>query len=79
MPVYSYFTLILCQSVEAKKSSARVKWSDHFGGNLTAVRILDSTDTPASESGKGDEGGVSWTDRKKRDRMKEKELLAKAK
>ena len=63
--------------IEAKKAK-RVKWADHFGGNLTASRLLDSSDTPA-ESAKGDDPSVSWTDRKKRDRLKEKELLAKAK
>jgi hypothetical protein len=62
-----------------RKANKRVKWADHFGGNLTASRLLDSMDTPVAESAKGDEAAVSWTDRKKRDRLKEKELLAKAK
>ena len=70
---------VVFANIESKKSSMRVKWADHFGGNLTATRILDSTEAPAAESGKAEEGGVSWTDRKKRDRLKEKELLAKAK
>ena len=64
---------------EAKKSnSKRVKWADHFGGNLTASRVLDAPDAPP-EPAKSEEASVSWTDRKKRDRLKEKELLAKAK
>jgi len=57
----------------------RVKWADHFGGNLKNERILESADTPAAKVGKSVDSDVSWQDRKKRDRLKEKELLAKAK
>lgn len=65
----------------AKKSSKRVKWADHFGGDLTASRVLDTVETPAAttEAATGEDASVSWTDRKKRDRLREKELLAKAK
>mgnify|MGYP005841597813 CR=1 FL=1 len=66
-------------SVGSKKSTkARVKWADHFGGNLMAAQVIDSVDTP-SDGAKPEEASVSWTDRKKRDRLREKELLAKAK
>jgi hypothetical protein len=54
----------------------RVKWSDHFGGALTAAKIIDGDST--SEEAHHD-NTVNWADRKKRDRLREKELLAKAK
>jgi hypothetical protein len=58
----------------------RVKWSDHFGGNLTASRILEGDDLqPQPDEGGADESTVSWSDRKKRDRLREKELFAQAK
>lgn len=60
-----------------KKTSKRVKWADHFGGTLTASVVIEGdggeTVAPASAN------DVNWSDRKKRDRMREKELLAKAK
>lgn len=60
-----------------KKTSKRVKWADHFGSMLSKSKEIESeevaVDTPAVT-----EGQVSWSDRKKRDRMREKELLAKA-
>jgi hypothetical protein len=61
-----------------KKQKKRVKWKDHFGGNLTASKILEGTETAEVEQ-QGDETSVSWSDRRKRDRLREKELLAKAK
>ncbi len=60
-----------------KKTAKRVKWADHFGGSLTASQILapDGLDDVAQAK----ETNVSWSDRRKRDRLREKELLAKAK
>ncbi|KAG7346295.1 RNA recognition motif containing protein [Nitzschia inconspicua] len=61
-----------------KKQKKRVKWKDHFGGNLTAAKILEDTETSEPEES-GAAASVSWSDRRKRDRLREKELLAKAK
>eukprot|EP00980_Cylindrotheca_fusiformis_P004039 scaffold880_cov132-Cylindrotheca_fusiformis.AAC.35 len=61
-----------------KKPSKRVKWSDHFGGNLSASKIIDGENSGDAET-EGEDATVSWSDRKKRDRLREKELLAKAK
>jgi hypothetical protein len=55
----------------------RVKWADHFGGNISASRILEGDDSVVEE-GESDPS-VSWSDRNKRDRLREKELLAQAK
>lgn len=62
------------------KSNKRVKWADHFGGTLDAFREIESNsgDQPNNEH-EAEPGGASWQDRKKRDRLREKELLAKAK
>jgi hypothetical protein len=61
-----------------KKQKKRVKWKDHFGGNLTAAKILEDGE-PVDADNPADESSVSWSDRRKRDRLREKELLAKAK
>lgn len=61
-----------------KKQKKRVKWKDHFGGNLTASKILENGDSFETRE-HSEEPSVSWSDRKKRDRLREKELLAKAK
>jgi hypothetical protein len=61
-----------------KKSAKRVKWSDHFGGNLSTSRLING-DAVESEDAPGKHPNVSWSDRKKRDRLREKELLAQAK
>lgn len=66
------------KKVAPKKPAKRVKWSDHFGGNLAASRVIkddavESSDTSCEQS------NISWSDRKKRDRLREKELLAQAK
>jgi hypothetical protein len=60
-----------------KKQKKRVKWKDHFGGNLTASKILENGDSTVVEV--QSDANVSWSDRRKRDRLREKELLAKAK
>mmetsp|Transcript_25460 Transcript_25460/g.47448 ORF Transcript_25460/g.47448 Transcript_25460/m.47448 type:complete len:872 (-) Transcript_25460:2332-4947(-) len=61
-----------------KKQKKRVKWKDHFGGNLSASKILEDGDSVEVQE-PVDESSVSWSDRRKRDRLREKELLAKAK
>jgi hypothetical protein len=65
---------------QTKKVSKRVKWADHFGGNLSVAQTLEADDSadgvPAATGG---EASSSWSDRKKRDRLREKELLASAK
>lgn len=65
------------KSLQKKQHRKRVKWSDHFGGNLTAAKILEDVDAEVEEH--EDDSAVSWSDRRKRDRLREKELLAKAK
>ena len=54
-----------------KKPSARVKWADHFGGELADARLIEGENV-VSEAQPSTE---SWSDRKKRDREKEKKLL----
>lgn len=65
-------------SKQAKKVSKRVKWADHFGGTLSAAQEFDGGEEPSETAPVGDVS-VSWSDRKKRDRLREKELLARAK
>lgn len=64
-------------STDKKKSSRRVKWQDHFGGDLTAAKMID--EEGLQEEADSIDGSVSWSDRKRRDRIREKELLAKVK
>lgn len=54
----------------------RIKWRDHFGGKLEAAKII-SDEALVDED--ADEASGTWTDRKKRDRLREKELIAQAK
>lgn len=61
-----------------KKQSQRVKWSDHFGGNLSAAKIIDGENSEDAGA-EGEDSTVSWSDRRRRDRLREKELLANAK
>jgi hypothetical protein len=63
------------------KSNKRVKWADHFGGSLDAFQEIESNtgEQPNNDQEETEPGGASWQDRKKRDRLREKELLAKAK
>lgn len=60
----------------AKRTALRVKWADHFGGKISVAQVVEAEDI---EKLAPSESSVSWSDRKKRDRMREKELLAKAK
>jgi hypothetical protein len=64
------------QASMAKKTALRVKWADHFGGKISVAQEVEGEEVEKLAS---TEAPVSWTDRKKRDRMREKELLAKAK
>ena len=65
--------------LDPKRSLKRVKWADHFGGNLSAAKIIDGEELTEPAEGPTADANVSWSDRKKRDRLREKELLAKAK
>lgn len=65
-----------CSASTVKKTALRVKWADHFGGKISVAQVVEGEDTEGMASS---EASVSWSDRKKRDRMREKELLAKAK
>ncbi|GAX15482.1 hypothetical protein FisN_8Lh217 [Fistulifera solaris] len=57
-----------------KKSTKRVKWSDHFGGELTVSKVVEGGEVVQFDN----DTSVSWSDRKMRDRLREKELLATA-
>jgi hypothetical protein len=70
--------LVHSSSKAHKKSAKRVKWADHFGGDLNSTRQINDDNADSAEPA-GDQSNVSWSDRKKRDRLREKELLAKAK
>jgi hypothetical protein len=59
-----------------KKTSKRVKWSDHFGGALSVSDLVEGEEVADDAN---HDTSVTWSDRKKRDRLREKELLAKAK
>lgn len=65
-------------STAPKKAAKRVKWADHFGGKLDNVHENQGGEAESSTVN-SDQANVSWSDRKKRDRLREKELLAKAK
>lgn len=64
-------------AAKKKKGGKRVKWSDHFGNPLTEFQLVEGREALAA--GATSEVDVSWSDRKKRDRMREKELLLKVK
>jgi hypothetical protein len=66
-----------CSFTSAKKVGLRVKWADHFGGQIAFSHVveIDDVEKPSTSV----EATVSWSDRKRRDRIHEKELLAKAK
>lgn len=64
-------------AIKKKKNANRVKWADHFGGELAASETYEGEN--ASEVAALTDSSVSWTDRKKRDRAREKELLSKMK
>lgn len=64
------------QTATEKKTARRVKWADHFGGKIYTSQD-DEGDEPEPQH--VTDPNVSWSDRKKRDRLREKELLSKAK
>jgi hypothetical protein len=70
--------ILNCLIAGQKKQAPRVKWSDHFGGNLSASKIIDG-ESAEDAAVEGEDSTVSWSDRRKRDRLREKELLANAK
>jgi len=76
--LYSHLHRPISLSTVPKKSAKRVKWADHFGGSLDSTQQIND-DGAEPSSAPGDQANVSWSDRKKRDRLREKELLAKAK
>jgi hypothetical protein len=59
-----------------RKTGLRVKWADHFGGQISTSQEVE---IDVGEKTNIQEAPVSWSDRKRRDRLKEKELIAKAK
>jgi hypothetical protein len=63
---------------KAKKTAKRVKWADHFGGQITVSQLMDG-EVGENEISASNDNSMSWNDRKKRDRLREKELLQKVK
>ena len=70
----SLFVASSAVASKKKKPAARVKWADHFGGELQDARLIEGENVVVPESGAS--SSESWNDRKKRDREKEKKLLA---
>ena len=64
--------------VPQKKQLKRVKWADHFGDPLSVSKIVEGDASQSSQEETPD-GPVSWSDRRRRDRLREKELLAQVK
>mmetsp|Transcript_27438 Transcript_27438/g.65869 ORF Transcript_27438/g.65869 Transcript_27438/m.65869 type:complete len:746 (+) Transcript_27438:1751-3988(+) len=64
----------------SSKKKRSVKWADHFGSDLNMIKLIGSNDenTPAGEVLHA-EPTAGFLDRTKRDRHREKELLAKVK
>lgn len=60
-----------------KKTGKRLKWKDHFGGKLEAAKVISDDNHLLVED--TDEASGSLADRRSRDRLREKELIAKAK
>lgn len=60
-----------------KPAGKRLKWKDHFGGKLEAAKVINNENMTLSDE--TDEAAGSWADRKNRDRLRERELIAKAK
>lgn len=56
-----------------------MKWADHFGGALSVSQDDDTPEPSAKTNDDTDDATLSWSDRKKRDRIREKELLANVK
>lgn len=69
------YNSLFAEASSKKSSSKRVKWADHFGESLSKATLVEGQEV----SEEAHDTSVSWSDRKKRDRMREKELLAKVK
>jgi hypothetical protein len=67
--------LDLCVALASKGSKKRVKWADHFGGDLSVSYVMEGDESLVGSSKGQSESSLSWSDRKKRDRLREKELL----
>lgn len=67
--------------IEKKKIDRRIKWADNDGGKLSVLRVgekpADKLDTVKSSKDSAPHD-ASWSDRKQRDRLREKELLLNA-
>ena len=57
-----------------KKKNRHIRWADHEGGPISVSHEVERSE----RKGKGTDGKESWKDRKKRDRLKEKELIQNA-
>lgn len=73
----------LDQASDMKKKNKRITWADTSGGSLSVSHKLESNEDVQKnieQEAKNEMhvGDVSWTDRKKRDRLREKELLSQA-
>jgi hypothetical protein len=77
------FSFILVSNADSKKSK-RIFWADSTGKALTESRELGPTEYIAEKSltndnePEGTGGDMSWSDRNKRDRLREKELFEQA-
>lgn len=67
----------ISKKAAAKKPGKRLKWKDHFGGKLEAAKVINSENVTLSDE--IEEAAGSMADRKNRDRLRERELIAKAK
>mmetsp|Transcript_10086 Transcript_10086/g.11611 ORF Transcript_10086/g.11611 Transcript_10086/m.11611 type:complete len:871 (+) Transcript_10086:59-2671(+) len=65
--------------VSSKSKGMRLKWKDHFGGKLTFSNIPEEGETKAGDANDIVSSGSAWKDRQKRDRIREKEIVAKYK
>lgn len=61
---------------DKKKQKMRVKWHDHFGGELTLSKIIDNDGDEVKPEDTQVDSDASMSDRKRRDRLREKELLS---
>jgi hypothetical protein len=79
-PATSTTTEAVAEPKAKKSSNKRVKWADHFGGKLEHAREIEGNrgEQPVNNDSEP-AANVSWSDRRTRDRLREKELLAEAK
>ena len=67
------------KTIPSKNKGIRLKWKDHFGGKLTTSNTLEDGETKAGDENESGLSGSAWKDNQKRDRIREKELVAKYK